>query len=119
VGDEEEINESLNASKIACYDTDSDMVDNIYEFIHVGRRRWDVVGYYMDLVYDIEGHFQVFHLQLSQQITLDQWLQGDDIITDIFQIPKVDLVPCFPDIFRSNLEDFDEYSSEHLDLFHE
>jgi hypothetical protein len=32
----EEINESLNASNPACYDTDSDMVDNIDEFIHVG-----------------------------------------------------------------------------------
>jgi hypothetical protein len=38
-GDKEEINESLNASKPACYDADSDMVDNIDEFIHVGRHR--------------------------------------------------------------------------------
>ena len=36
-----------------------------------------------------------------------------------FPNTKVDLVPCFPDIFRSYLEDFDEYSSEHLDCFHE
>jgi hypothetical protein len=35
-GNKEEINESLNASNPACYDTDSDMVDNIDEFIHVG-----------------------------------------------------------------------------------
>jgi hypothetical protein len=26
------------------------MVDNIDEFIHVGRRRWDVVGYDLDPV---------------------------------------------------------------------
>jgi hypothetical protein len=117
-GDKEEINESLNASNPACYDTDSDMVDNIDEFIHVGRRRWDVVGYDMDPIYDIESHFQVLPLQLSQQVTLDQWQQGDDI-TNTFQTPKVDLVPYCPDTFQSYLEVFDEYSSEHLDLFHE
>jgi hypothetical protein len=65
VGDEEEINESLKASNPACYDTDSDMVDNIDEFIHFGRRRWDVVGYDMDPIYDIESHFQVLPLQIS------------------------------------------------------
>jgi hypothetical protein len=66
VGDEEEINESLNTSKPACYDMDSDMADNIDEFIHVGRCRWDVVGYDMDPIYNIKNHFQVFPLQLSQ-----------------------------------------------------
>jgi hypothetical protein len=62
VGDEEEINESLNASNPGCYDTYSDMVDNIYEFIHVGRHRWDIFGYDMDPIYEIESHFQVFPL---------------------------------------------------------
>jgi hypothetical protein len=57
-----------------------------------------------------------FLSQLSQQITLDQWQQGDDIFTDAPQTPKVDLVPCFPDDFWSYLEGFDEYSSEHLDF---
>jgi hypothetical protein len=57
------------------------MVDNIDEFIHVGRRRWDVVGYDMDPIYDIESHFQVLPLQLSQEVTLDQWQQGDEIFT--------------------------------------
>jgi hypothetical protein len=120
LGNEEEIDEPLNVLNPSCYDTDSDIVD-IDEFIHVGRRKWDVVGYDMDPIYDIENHFQVLPLQLSQQVTLDfdQWQQGDDIITDTFQTPKVDLVPYFPDDFRSYLEDFDEYSSEHLDSFHE
>jgi hypothetical protein len=118
---EEELDEPLNVLNPSCYDTDSDMVDNIDEFIHVGRHKWDVVGYDMDPIYDIENHFQVFPLQLSQQVTLnfDQWKQGDDIITDTFQTPRVDLVPYSPDDFRSYLEDFDEYSSEHLDLFYE
>jgi hypothetical protein len=31
----------------------------------------DIVGYDMDPIYDIESHFQVFPLELSQQITLD------------------------------------------------
>jgi hypothetical protein len=71
-GYKEEINESLNASNTTCYDTDNDMVDNIDEFIHVGRHRWDVVGYDIDPIYDIESHFQVLPLQLSHQISLDQ-----------------------------------------------
>jgi hypothetical protein len=65
-GDKEEINESLNASNSAYYDTYSDTVDNIDEFIHVGRHRWDVVGYDRDPIYDIESHFQVLPMQLSQ-----------------------------------------------------
>jgi hypothetical protein len=64
----------------------------------------------MDPIYDIERHFQVFPSQLSRQVTFDfdQWQQGDDIITDIFQMPKVDLDPCFLDMFWSYLEYFDE-----------
>jgi hypothetical protein len=83
-GNEEE-NEFSNVSNHACYDTDSDIVDNIDEFIHVGRRRWDIVGYDLDPIYDTESHFQVLPLQLSQQITFDQWQQGDDISTRTFQ----------------------------------
>jgi hypothetical protein len=118
---EEELDEPLNVLNPSCYDTYSDMVDNIDEFIHVGRSKWDVVGYDVDPIYDIENHFQVLPLQLSQQVTLnfDQWQQGDDIIIDTFQTPRVDLVPYSPDDFWSYLEDLDEYSSEHLDLFHE
>jgi hypothetical protein len=120
LGNEEEMDEPLNVLNPPCYDTDTDIVD-IDEFIHVGGRKWDVVGYDMDPIYDIENHFQVLPSQLSQQVTLDfgQWQQGNDMITDAFQTPKVDLVPYFPDDFWSYLEDFDEYSSEHLDPFHE
>jgi hypothetical protein len=63
----------------SCYDEDNDFVDNFDEFIHVGRRRWDIVGYDMGPVYDIESHFQVLPLQLSQQIILHQWQQGDGV----------------------------------------
>jgi hypothetical protein len=59
---EEELDEPLNDLNSSCYDTDSDMVNNIDELIHVGRRKWDVVGYDMDPIYDIENHFKVFPL---------------------------------------------------------
>jgi hypothetical protein len=72
-------------------------------------------------IYDIENHSQLLPSQLPQQITFDfeQWQQGDDVFTDAPQTPKDDLAPCPPDIFRSYLEAFDEYSPEHLDSFHE
>jgi hypothetical protein len=100
-------------------DKGSDFVDNIDEFIHVGRRR-DVIGSSEDPIYDIEGHFQKFPLQLSYEVTnFDNWQQGDGMIAKLFQTPKDDLLLCSPNDFRSYLEDFDDYSSEHLDLFHE
>jgi hypothetical protein len=116
---EEEEDEISNFSDPACYDTDSDTVDNIDEFIHVGRRRWDIVGYDLDPIYDTESHLQLLPLQLSQQITSDQWQQGDEVFTCTFQKTKDDLVPYFSDDFQSYLEIFDEYPSEHLDSFHE
>jgi hypothetical protein len=42
--DEEEEDEFSNLADPACYDTDTDIAD-FDEFIHVGRRRWDVIGY--------------------------------------------------------------------------
>jgi hypothetical protein len=114
---EEEMGELLNDFNPPCYDTDTDIAD-FDEFIHVGRRRWDAVGYDMDPIYDIRSHLQVFPLQLSQR-ALDQWQQGDEFFTDAPQTPKDDLMLCFPNDFRSYLEDFDDCSSEHLDLFYE
>jgi hypothetical protein len=115
---EEEMGELLNVFNPPCYDTDTDIV-NIHEFIHVGRRRWDAVGYDVDPIYDIESHLQVLPLQLSQQVTHDQWQQGDEIFTDAPQTPKVDQVPYLIDDFWSYLEGFDEYPFEHLDSLHE
>jgi hypothetical protein len=60
--EKEEEDEFSNLSNPACYDTDSDTVDNIDEFIHVGRRRWDIVGYDLDPIYDTESHLQLFPL---------------------------------------------------------
>jgi hypothetical protein len=111
--DEEEM--SKNASNPTCYDTDNDIDDNIDDFIHVGRHGWDADGYEMDPIYDIESHLQVFPLQLSQQ-ALDQRQQKNEIFTDAPQIHKVDQVLYLPDDFRSYLEVFDDYPSEHLEF---
>jgi hypothetical protein len=78
--EKEEEDESSNP---ACYDTDTDIAD-LDEFIHVGRRRWDVIGYDLDPIYDTKSHLQLFPLQLSQQITYDQWQQGDEVFACSF-----------------------------------
>jgi hypothetical protein len=98
-----------------CYDTDTDIAD-FDEFIHVGRRRWDALSYDTDPIYDMKGHLQTLPLQLPQQITFDQWQQGDEIFTCTFQKTKDDLVPNSPDDFQSYLEIFYEYPSEHFDF---
>jgi hypothetical protein len=99
-----------------CYDTDTDIAD-FDEFIHVGRCRWDAFSYDTDPIYDIKSHLRMLPYQLPQQITFDQWQQGDEVFTHTFQKTKDDPIPYFPDDFRSYLEDFDDCSSEHLDLF--
>jgi hypothetical protein len=53
---EEVLEESLDALNPSCYDKDSDMVDTIDEFVHVGRRNWDVIGSNEDPIYDMEGY---------------------------------------------------------------
>jgi hypothetical protein len=112
--DEEEGDEFSNLANPACYDTDTDIAD-FDEFIHVGRRRWDAFGYDIDPIYDTESHLQLLPLQLSQQLTYDQWQQGDDVFTCSFQNTKDDLVPFSSDVCQSYLEMFDEYLAEHLD----
>jgi hypothetical protein len=116
--DEKEEDEFSNLANPACYDTDTDIAD-FDEFIHVGRRRWDAFGYDTDPIYDTESHLQLLPLQLSQQITYDQWQQGDEVFTCSFQNTKDDLVPFLSDDFQSYLEMFDEYTVEHLDPFYE
>jgi hypothetical protein len=118
---EEVLEEPLDVLSPSCYDKDNNFVDNIDEFIHVRKRKWDVIGYDGDPIYDIEGHSQKFPLQLSYEVTsnFNIWQQGDDMIKNLFQTPKDDLVLCSPNDFQSCLEDFDEYFIECLDLFHE
>jgi hypothetical protein len=117
---DEESEEVLDVLNPSCYDEDNVFVDNIDEFIHLRKYKWDVIGYDGDLIYDIEDHFQNFPLQLSYDITkFDNWQQRHDMVTNLFQTPKDDLVLYSPNKFRSYLEDFDYCSSDHLDLFHE
>ena len=98
---------------LSCYDENDDFVDNIDEFIHVGKCKWDVIGYNGDPIYEIEGHFQKFPLPLSHEVTnkLENWQQGDGVITNLFQTPKDDLMIYSSSDFQSYLEDFDDYSS--------
>jgi hypothetical protein len=88
---EEVLEEPLDALDPSCYEKGSDTVDNIDEFIHVGMRKWDVIGSNEDPIYDIEGHFQKLPLQLSYEVTnFDNWQQGDGMFTNFFQTPKDD-----------------------------
>jgi hypothetical protein len=118
---EEVLEEPLDALDPSCYNKDDDVVDNIDEFIHVGRCKWDVIGHDEDPIYDIEGHFQLFPLQQPYVITtdFDVWQQGDDMITDLFQPPRDDFLQHSHDDFRSYPRGFDTYSFEHLDLLYE
>jgi hypothetical protein len=100
-----------------CYDTDTDTAD-FDEFIHVGRRSWDAAGYDLDPIYDTKDHLQTLPLQLPQQISFDQWQQGDEVFTCSFQNTKDDPVPYLSDDFQSYLEMFDEYA-EHMYPFYE
>ena len=80
---EEVLEEPLDALNPSCYDKGSDMVDNVDEFIHVGRFKWDVIGYDEDPIYDMEGYLWMFPLQQSYDVpnNFDVWKQDDDIIT--------------------------------------
>jgi hypothetical protein len=115
--EKEEEDEFSNLANPACYDTDTDIAD-FDEFIRVGRRRWDIVGYDADPIYDTKDHLQTLPLQLPQQISFDQWQQGDEVFTCSFQNTKDDPVPYLSDDFQSYLEMFDEYA-EHVYPFYE
>jgi hypothetical protein len=95
----------LDALNPSFYDKGSDMVDNIDEFIHVERRKWDVIGFNEDPIYYVEGYLRIFPLQQSYDVpnNFDVWKQDNDIITKVFQAPKDDPVQCSPDDFRSYL----------------
>jgi hypothetical protein len=115
LGNEEEIDEPSNVSNHACYDTDRDMVDNIDEFIHVG----DVNGMYLVMIWTPFMTLRIISKSFLHSYHDRLLLILTNVFTDIFKTPKVDLVPYFPDGFRSYLEGFDEYSSKNLDSFHE
>jgi hypothetical protein len=117
----EEIEEPLDVLGPSCSDKGNDVIYNIDEFIHVGRCKWDVIGHNGDPIYDVEGHFQLLPLQQPYVIDTnpDVWQHEDDMVTNLFQPPKDDLLQYSHDDFRSCPEEFDSYSFEQLDLFYE
>jgi hypothetical protein len=125
---EEVLEEPLDALDPSCYNKGDDVIENIDDFIHVGRRKWDMscFGFSGDPIYDIEGCFQIKNKELlsSEQPYViandsDVWQHEDDMITDLFQPPRDDLLQHSHDDFRSYPGGFDTYSFEHLDLFYE
>jgi hypothetical protein len=74
---EEVLEEPLDALEPSCYNKIDDVITNIYEFIHIGRHKWDVICHDGDPIYDIEGHFQLSPLQQPCVISIDSnvWKQ--------------------------------------------
>jgi hypothetical protein len=73
----------LDALDPSCYNKSDDVIENIDEFIHVGRHKWDVICLGEDPIYNIEGHFQLFSLQQPCVVATNSrsWKQEDDMIT--------------------------------------
>jgi hypothetical protein len=122
LGSEEVLLEPLDTLDPSCYNESGDMINNIDEFIHVGRRKWDVTcyGFNGDPIYDIEGHFQFLPLEQPYVIDThsDIWQQEDDMIVNLFQPPRDDLLQHSHDGFRSYPGGFDTYYFKHLDLLY-
>jgi hypothetical protein len=98
---EEVLEEPLDLLDPSCYNKGDDVIENIDDFIHVGRCKWDVICFDIDgdPIYDIEGCFQMKDMELfpSKQpyvvsIDLDVWKHEDNMITNLFQPPKDDLL---------------------------
>jgi hypothetical protein len=71
-----------------CYDTDTDIAD-FDEFIHVGRRRWDTIGYDTDPIYDTKNHLQTLPLQLPQQFLLISGNKEMKFLLVAFRTPRM------------------------------
>jgi hypothetical protein len=111
----------LDALDPSCYDKGSDVIDNIDEFIHAGRCKWDVIGHDGDPIYNIEGWFQLFPLQQPYVIVTNIYFlqQEDDMIMNLFQPPKDYLLHNSHEDFWSYPGEFGTYYLDHLDLFYE
>jgi hypothetical protein len=91
---EEVLEKPLDVLEPSFYYKGDDVINNIDDFIHVGRRKWDVIGHVGDPIYDIVGHFQLFPLQQPYVITTNShvWNYEDGMITNLFQETKHDLL---------------------------
>jgi hypothetical protein len=78
-------------------------------------------GFNGDPIYDIEGSFQLFPLEQPYVIDTNSyvWKQEDDMIIDLFQPPKDDLLYHSHDDLCSYPRGFDAYYFEHLNSFYE
>jgi hypothetical protein len=76
---EEVLEEPLDALDPSCYNKGNDVIENIDDFIHVGRCKWDVICYGLngDPIYDIEGHFQLLPLEKPCVIATDSDMFGN------------------------------------------
>jgi hypothetical protein len=119
-GSEEVLEEPLDATDPLC----NDVIENIDDFIHVGRHAWDVdcFGFDGDPIYDIEGSFQirntkVFPLEgcFSYMDHPTIWHPDDNMSIDWSHPFKDDLSQCTHDDFRSYFESCDVYPFEHSD----
>jgi hypothetical protein len=81
----EVLEESLDTLDPSCYNESDGVINNIYDFIHLGIQKWDVIhsGLDGDPIYDIEGHFQNFPLEQPYVIETNSyvWKHEDEIIT--------------------------------------
>jgi hypothetical protein len=117
------LEEPLDVLDPSCYNKGNDVIENIDEFIHVGRHKWDVICFGLDgdPIYDIEGHFQLFPLEQLCVIAKDSdvWQHGDDMVTNLFQPPTEYLLQHSHDDCHSYLGSGDIHPFHHLDLFYE
>jgi hypothetical protein len=104
---EEVLEEPLDALDPSCYNKSDDVIDNIDEFIHVGRCKWDVICYgLMEIPFMIlKVIFNCFPLEQPYVIATDSdvWKHEDDMITDLFQPPKDDLLQHSHDDFNGHI----------------
>jgi hypothetical protein len=79
----------LDALDPSYHNKGDDVIENIDDFIHVGRHKWDVIcsSLNRDPIYEIKGHIQIKNVELfySEQpyaiaIDLDVCQHEDDII---------------------------------------
>jgi hypothetical protein len=114
---QEVLEEPLDALYPSCYNRGDDVIENIDEFIHVERHKWNVICSIRngDPIYDIEGHFQLFPLEQPCMIDndLNIWKHEDDMITYLFRSPKDELLNHSHDDPWSYPRGFETYSFGH------
>jgi hypothetical protein len=109
--------------------TSLDVVDqHIDDFIHVGRRRWDVSCFifYRDPIYDIESNTRAreFYFSSSEDLfscvyDFDVWQADDDMVTDLFIPFEDDLSQHTQSDLQSSFGSCDAYPFGDTNFFYE